>query len=424
MGVAVVGGGWAGCAAAYAAAAAGVAVTIAEKTDMLLGTGLVGGIMRNNGRFTAAEELIALGAGDFFRLIESVATHRRLDFPGHRHAMLYDVTRIEPVIKGALKAAGVNLKLQARIAGAEKIGDRIVELKTAGGERIKAGVFIDCTGTAGPTKNCTRYGSGCAMCILRCPTFGPRVSLAELAGVSELKAGEGFLHFEAMSGSCKLEKKSLAPETVQKLERDGVVVVPLPPELHRQDLLDKKACQQYALNEFAENLVLLDTGHAKLMTPYFPLEVLRTLDVFRDARYADPYSGGKGNSVRFMAVAPCDDTLRVRGVANLLCAGEKTGLLVGHTEAIATGFLAGHNAARMLSGKDPLTLPPELACGDIISFMHQEMKKPDGMKKKFTFSGSVYFNRMQELGLYSSDPAEVRRRVERTGLTGVFSRKI
>lgn len=423
MGVAVVGGGWAGCAAAYAAAAAGAAVTLTEKTDMLLGTGLVGGIMRNNGRFTAAEEIIALGAGDFFRLIESVATHRLVDFPGHRHALLYDVTRIEPAIKGALRATGVNLRLQTRIVGTEKNGDRILELKTADGKRIRAGVFIDCTGTAGPTKNCTRYGSGCAMCILRCPTFGPRVSLAELAGVPEFKAGEGFPHFEAMSGSCKLEKKSLAPAIVQKLERDGVVVVPLPPDLHKQDLLVKKACQQYAISEFAENLVLLDTGHAKLMTPYFPLEVLRTLDGFQDARYADPYSGGKGNSVRFMAVAPCDDALRVRGVANLLCAGEKTGLLVGHTEAIATGFLAGYNAVRLLRGKEPLVLPPELACGDIISFMHTEMEKPDGMKKKFTFSGSVYFERMQALGLYSADPAAIRRRVERTGLAGVFSRK-
>jgi len=33
---------------------------------MLLGTGLVGGIFRNNGRFVAAEEAIAMGAGEVF----------------------------------------------------------------------------------------------------------------------------------------------------------------------------------------------------------------------------------------------------------------------------------------------------------------------------------------------------------------------
>ena len=424
MGVVVVGGGWAGCAAAYAAAAAGAAVTIVEKTDMLLGTGLVGGIMRNNGRFTAAEEVIALGGGDLFHLIDGLTTHRDVDFPGHRHATLYDVTRIEPAIKDALRARGVRLLMQNRVTGVVKSGSFLAELQTREEVRLKADVFIDCTGSAGPANNCTRYGAGCAMCILRCPTFGPRVSLTELAGVVELKAGEGCPHFEGMSGSCKLDKKSLSAVLTKKLERDGVVIVPLPPGLRKQDMLAKKACQQYSRSEFAENLVVLDTGHAKVMTPYFPLDVLRTLEGFQDARYADPYSGGRGNSVRFMAVAPCDDALRVRGVSNLFCAGEKTGLLLGHTEAIATGFLAGHNAVRLLAGKEPLILPPELACGDIVSFMHGEMKQPEGMKKKYTFSGSVYFERMQSSGIYTTDVEAVRQRVEKAGLEGVFKTKI
>ncbi|RPJ69404.1 MAG: FAD-dependent oxidoreductase, partial [Desulfobacteraceae bacterium] len=61
MKVIVVGGGWAGCGASLAARNQGAEVTLLERTDMLLGTGLVGGIMRNNGRFTAAEEMIAMG---------------------------------------------------------------------------------------------------------------------------------------------------------------------------------------------------------------------------------------------------------------------------------------------------------------------------------------------------------------------------
>ena len=56
MKVVVVGGGWAGCGAALAAGKQGAEVVLIERTDMLLGTGLVGGIMRNNGRFTAAEK--------------------------------------------------------------------------------------------------------------------------------------------------------------------------------------------------------------------------------------------------------------------------------------------------------------------------------------------------------------------------------
>ncbi|HOV78628.1 MAG TPA: FAD-dependent oxidoreductase [Bacillota bacterium] len=425
MSVVVVGGGWAGCAAAYASVVAGAETVLIEKTDMLLGTGLVGGIMRNNGRFTALEEIRELGAGRFVELIERVATHRWLDFPGHRHAMLYDVTRIEPVIRGALFSAGVKLKLRKRVTGVSMSGGGdIGEVHTADGEIIKGEVFIDCTGTAGPVKNCMRYGSGCAMCILRCPTFGPRVSVTEKAGIAEIRAGEGFPQFEAMSGSCKLEKKSLSPGLVKELEKKGVVIIPLPGHLQKAEQLSRKACQQYASSEFAENLVVLDTGHAKLMTSYFPLEILRTIDGFQDARYADPYSGGMGNSVRFMAIAPCRDSLHVTGTGNLFCAGEKTGLLVGHTEAIITGFLAGHNAVRLLVGREPVVLPPELACGDIISFMHREMKTPEGMGKKYTFSGSVYFERMQELGLYTTNLDVIRKRVAATGLAGVFNRPL
>ena len=55
MDVIVIGGGWGGVAAALEAASLKAETLLLERTDMLLGTGLVGGIMRNNGRFTAAE---------------------------------------------------------------------------------------------------------------------------------------------------------------------------------------------------------------------------------------------------------------------------------------------------------------------------------------------------------------------------------
>ena len=63
MKVIIVGGGWGGCAAALSACKQGTDVSLIERTDMLLGTGLVGGIMRNNGRFTANEELVAMSGG-------------------------------------------------------------------------------------------------------------------------------------------------------------------------------------------------------------------------------------------------------------------------------------------------------------------------------------------------------------------------
>jgi len=115
MQVIIVGGGWAGCAAAFAANKAGAEVILVEKTDMLLGTGLVGGIMCNNGRFTALEEARALGGAEFIALIESVFRHRNVNFPGHQHAMLYDVTKIEPAVRNYLTRCGITIKLQTRM---------------------------------------------------------------------------------------------------------------------------------------------------------------------------------------------------------------------------------------------------------------------------------------------------------------------
>ena len=61
--VVIIGGGWSGCAAALAARKAGAEVTLLEKTDMLLGLGNVGGIMRNNGRFTEHGNFLTLLIG-------------------------------------------------------------------------------------------------------------------------------------------------------------------------------------------------------------------------------------------------------------------------------------------------------------------------------------------------------------------------
>jgi hypothetical protein len=52
------------------------------------------------------------------------------------------------------------------------------------------------------------------------------------------------------------------------------------------------------------------------------------------------------------------------------------------------------------------------------------MSKPEGMSKKYTFSGSVYFQRMKELGTYITDSAEIAGRVEKCGMSGIFANKL
>lgn len=416
MDVIVIGGGWGGVAAALEAASLKAETLLLERTDMLLGTGLVGGIMRNNGRFTAAEEMICLGGGKLFSLIDENLRHRNISFPGHEHACLYDVTLLPPKVKPFLEAHGVKVQLGVRINGACARNGLVSSIYDDGGHSYHADIYIDATGTAGPPASCTRFGNGCAMCALRCPAFGGRKSICSDMGILEYantrQNGAG-----AFSGSCELLKESLSEDIIKVLSREGKLVVPIPEEL-KHDLLSFKACRQYALEEYRDNAVLLDNGHAKLMTPYFPLEELRRIPGFERAVYADPLAGGRGNSVRFTAMAPRDNYMKSETVGNLFFAGEKAGPLVGHTEAIVTGTLAGYNAVRTLCGKSPAAITEQLASGYGISY--SDRRRREDSSARFTFSGGELFERLKEKGMYLTDKQEIYDRVNKLGLLNMF----
>jgi hypothetical protein len=391
-----------------------------ERTDSLLGTGLVGGIMRNNGRFTAAEECIALGGGELFELADTCLRHKNIHFPGHEHADLYDVARMPAAVTRRVKEASVQVHYMARVVKVIMDGRRLQAVLTEDGRVFSADVFVDATGTFGPVANCTKYGNGCVMCMMRCPSFGGRVSMCGLAGVNEMNARRADGAPGSMSGACKLMKDSLSPNLVEQLNQSGVAVLPIPAAV-RENRLNQKACQQYALEEFKDNLIVLDTGHAKLMVTFFELDKLQSIPGFESARYEDPYAGGKGNSMRFFDMAPRDDALKVVGLDNVFCAGEKAGPLVGHTEAIATGVLAGHNAVRCGKNMPLLILPRSLAVGEAIAYVREKLLCEEGLSLRFTFSGSVLFERIKELGLYTTDVPAIAKRVKEAGMEGVLS---
>ncbi len=424
--VVIIGGGWAGCAAAIVAHQVGASVTLLERTDMLLGTGLVGGIFRNNGRYTATEELALLG-NPIFEILDKNSIHTNVEFPGHKHSSLYNVWTIEPIIREYLKDLGIKMHFSCRVTdlSIEKGAIKAVYSKDEEKE-YQGDVFIDTTGTTAIPRNCIKYGNGCAMCIMRCHSFGARVDLLNKAGVKQWNGQKSDGSYGAMSGSCKLGKESINPDIVAELEERGVSLVKVPENL-REDIaiLTQKACQQYAIKDFLENLVLLDTGPVKLMTPFFPLSELRKIPGMEKARFEDPLAGGIGNSMRYFGFADCAKNLKTQGeVDNLFCAGEKAGAMVGHTEAIVTGSLAGYNAVCSYLGKSLLVLPDSLAIGDFVNSTVEKMKYPEGRIYKYTFSGSVYFEQMKEKGLYSIDRNEIKERIEAKKLMGVFVQKL
>ena len=141
--VVVVGGGWSGVAAAIGAKKQGCDVELIEKTDLLLGLGNVGGIMRNNGRFTAAEENIALGASELFGITDSCATHKNVNFPGHEHASFYDVNKVEPEVRLLIRTLGIEIKFRTRIIDLVLKDNEILMLKTADDKKIEGDVFVE-----------------------------------------------------------------------------------------------------------------------------------------------------------------------------------------------------------------------------------------------------------------------------------------
>ncbi|MBI2875217.1 MAG: FAD-dependent oxidoreductase, partial [Firmicutes bacterium] len=181
--VVVIGGGWGGCGAALTASKLGTEVVLIERMDRLLGTGLVGGIMGQNARMTAQFEVDAMGAGDLFQLAWDNALHRNIEIPGCAHSYIYNVLTLEIKVRALLEELGVQILAPARATDVRRRGDRLEAVVLEDGEVVEGDAFVDATGSAGPQGLCTKYGYGCAMCVLRCPTFGARVSIAAKAGV-------------------------------------------------------------------------------------------------------------------------------------------------------------------------------------------------------------------------------------------------
>jgi hypothetical protein len=69
-----------------------------------------------------------------------------------------------------------------------------------------------------------------------------------------------------------------------------------------------------------------------------------------------------------------------------------------------------------------LILPTTLAAGDAISYVRTQMETEEGLGYKYTFSGSVYFDRMKQRGFYSIDSKEIEKRVDQAGMLGIFSK--
>ena len=115
-----------------------------------------------------------------------------------------------------------------------------------------------------------------------------------------------------------------------------------------------------------------------MMTSFFPLEKLHQIPGFAFARY-ESYAGGKGNSVRFTAMAPRDDALRVRGTKSAVP-------VKGRTACGTYGSSGDRCSCRVqrrphVQRENLLTLPRSLATGEAITWVNQQTFRPGGADK-------------------------------------------
>ncbi|HUI00435.1 MAG TPA: FAD-dependent oxidoreductase [Nitrososphaerales archaeon] len=446
--VVVVGAGFGGISAAAVARNAGADVTLVERTDQLLGVGLHSGIFYNDGRQAGTEELKALGGGWIVDIIENppVLLYPRTDMNWSAvddlvqkvHATaIFHCMKAETHIRKYLRDIGVELIFANRAVDVEvgkaqnAQGDLVLKVVLEKGQRIEADAFVDGTGGAGGIKICKDYGYGCVECMLRCNSFGDRVSIATKAGAPELRKIRDSKHgggFGGLSSACSFYDDSIAPELMDELKREGSVKIPVPEEVRDMTKIGLSTNLPYDPSH-VKSVKVAYPGFFKVNGLVFmPLEDVRKLKGMEDARYSDPLGGGVGNAVRFMSMAPRDDALRVIGFRNLFVAGEKGGPNVGIQECMVTGALAGYNAARVAFGWDPMALPRETVIGSFVSFVGEQMKTEKGLTSTYSMTKPPFRTIMGEKGWWAKTVpaavAEAKARVEKAGLTGMMAKTL
>ncbi len=428
--VVIVGGGLAGCAAAATAAKAGASVTLLERTDVLGGCGILAGMVKKYRSLCAKEELRAMGGYDIFQVFDNCLLHESVKWPWPKPDgvtnIYYDVTQLDPELRKHLSGMGVEIRLISRAKDVEMDGKVIRAVILDDKSKVPGDVFIDTTGGAGGIANCQRYGNGCAMCFMRCPAFGDRVSIAKKAGVKELMGKKRDGSFGPITSAFCLLKESIAPELKKEMERVGYISIPLPPELINYKRTESITASGNIDKGFAENVVLSDIGGSyakRTAAGYTPLDELRKVPGLERAIYADPIGGTIGNAVRYMALTPRGDALNVPGVENLFVASEKLGV-ASLSAAVVLGAVAGHNAVRKAVGMAPLVLPRTIMLGDFIAYLKENWDTEEGLKTRFHMWTGAFFRRAKESGLYTEDKAMIRSRIEKEGLVNVFSQNI
>jgi methylenetetrahydrofolate--tRNA-(uracil-5-)-methyltransferase len=214
----------------------------------------------------------------------------------------------------------------------------------------------------------SRYGKGAGNDYLNAPMtdeqykrFRNALLNAEIAPLHE---GDDFVPFEGCLPIEELARRSegamrFGPLRPVGLWRDGQKVPGLyaAAQLRREDALDK------AWSPVGFQTRLTQAAQKEVFSLIPGLERARFL------RFGRMHRNNYISAPRHLLA-----TLQMRGHPHFFFAGQITGL-EGYVAAIATGLAAGVNAARLVAGEDTLVFPEDTALGGMLRYMANADKK-------------------------------------------------
>lgn len=350
---------------------------------------------------------------------------------GEDLGFIYDVMKAHQAMGDILEPAGVTVRLRSRVMDVEKRGNGIKAVVLDNGDRIEGDAFVDATGRTGFQEMCATLGQGCVLCALKCPLFGDCVHTSEKAGVSDVAVQSKY----AQSGIRYMEATMLLPDSVAPWIIDELKNGPLPgrydytvpKEMIGMDIRDEwlfpdRAPETVVATPELPTFIILYTPWLKVHIN-LPTRILHRLPGLETAFPATPLSA-EGNAVFVKKTAPCDNTLKVNGLANLFAGGERARPASAMTTCQFLGDLAGHNAARVALGLEPITIPSSTLIGLYIN----EVKEGSPGHPR---GHSIYSREKRppnpiwrEKGFLTTDKDIIRQRVEDAGIVGIYERRL
>lgn len=357
------------------------------------------------------------GTSDIIQLMESLAIHTKPEFDVPKGNVTFDVTRIEEGTRKLIEEAGIKVRYRSRVADVEMAGNQMVAALLEDGTQIKADAFVDATGRTGGVEWCEKLGQGCVQCMLKCTIFGDRVSIAAKAGVPDREENWNYfpMPFIAM--------ESLSGEMRGRIEGTpgGYSYHSIPGELLERDFTSewRRSDRPVTTRIKGKQEGKLEVVHVPFAkcTLNLPLQWWRHITGFENAWLVQPLSAD-GETVGTGFCAQREDTMRVKGLANLFAGGLRSGRFSAFVEVMMAGDLAGHNAARHALGMEPLPYPSSIMAG----FFFNEVNS--GCTPNDWIGLGLEDPRFKAKGFSTTDYGKIRERVVTSGWLGALGRKL